>query len=346
MAKIAYPDKIKLAQAPTPIQRLRGLSEKASRFGEVNIYVKRDDLTHGPAAGNKVRKLEFIMAEALKRKAKVVLTCGGVQSNHARATALIARELGMEPVLFLRGQRPERLEGNLLVDALLGSRIVFVSDEQYAEIGGLFHSTVESYRAEGIAAYAIAEGGSSDLGVAGYVAAMEEIAGQCGKDGLPGRFDSVVCATGSGGTYAGIVLGRNLLGWDVAGTRCVTFNVVLDAAAFRARVTNLMVAAVQRLRWPVSFMSEDIEIVDGYVGPGYARTTPELMALIAETARTDGLLLDPVYTGKAMLGLLTELTASPQRASRFGRDVLFVHTGGLPSLFAHQDELAAAVAHG
>ena len=345
MAKIAYPDKIKLAQALTPIQRIRGLSEKASKFGEVNIYVKRDDLTHGPAAGNKVRKLEFLMAEALKRKAKVVLTCGGVQSNHARATALMARELGMEPVLFLRGERPSRLEGNLLIDALLGSRIIFVSPEQYDDIGGLFHSTIDSYRAEGVSAYAIPEGGSNDLGVAGYVSAMEEIASQCGTEGLPGRFDSIVCATGSGGTYAGLVLGRNLLGWDVAGTRCVTFNVLRDAAQFRGRVMNLMIAAVQRMRWPVSFMAEDIDIVDGYVGPGYAQTTPELMALIASVARTDGLLLDPVYTGKAMLGLMTELTASKERAARFGRNVLFVHTGGMPGLFASQRELAEAITH-
>jgi D-cysteine desulfhydrase len=273
----------------------------------------------------------------------VIITCGGIQSNHARATAILARELGMEPVLCLRGTPPAKAEGNYLLDQLVGARIIFVTPEQYSEIHTLFKSLVEGYRAEGIKAFAIPEGGSDDLGVAGYVAAMEEIAAQCGVGVVPQRFSSVVCATGSGGTYAGLLAGRNLLGWDDGLTECVTFNVCHNAREFTGRVIHLLTAAVQRFRWPISFMTEDIHIIDGYVGPGYAQATPELMSFITEVARTDGILLDPVYTGKALFGLVSELNASPERARIFGRDILFVHTGGLPSLFAFGSQWEAAL---
>ncbi|MBI3558709.1 MAG: pyridoxal-phosphate dependent enzyme [Deltaproteobacteria bacterium] len=125
MSKFSIPNKLKLAQVPTPIQHLPRLSKLASKYANVNLFVKRDDLTHGPAAGNKIRKLEFLLAEALEKKLKVVFTCGGLQSNHARATALLCRQLGLEPVLFLRGERPgpgAALEANLLLDRLSGAR--------------------------------------------------------------------------------------------------------------------------------------------------------------------------------------------------------------------------------
>ncbi len=345
MAKINYPDKLSLAQGPTPIQLLPELSRRASKHGPVRIFVKRDDLTHGPAAGNKVRKLEFHLAEAKRRGAKVIITCGGIQSNHARATAVLARELGMEPVLCLRGTPPAKAEGNYLLDQLLGARVIFVTPEQYEGIHTLFQVLIDGYRAEGIKAYAIPEGGSDDLGVVGYVAAMEEIAGQCGKNSLPERFSSIICATGSGGTYAGLLAGRNLIGWDDGRTECVTFNVCRTAQEFQGRVIHLLTAAVQRFRWPISFMTADVRVIDGYVGPGYAQATPELMSFIVEAARADGILLDPVYTGKALFGLYSELTASPERAEIFGKDILFIHTGGLPSLFAFGDQWEAALGH-
>lgn len=334
MAKIQYPDKLKLAQLPTPITQMKALSKLASRFQDTRIFVKRDDINHGAAAGNKIRKLEFIFADAIKQQAQVVMTCGGVQSNHARATAILARELGLDSVLFLRGDQPDKIQGNLMLDLMVGARVIFVTAEQYAHMPELFQHMTESYAAEKIKAYPIAEGGSNAYGVLGYVAAVEEIGKQLGTSGLPDHFSSIVCATGSGGTYAGLLLGSIAMDWHLDQTPVFTFNICKTAAEFKSRITQLLVGTIQQFKLPYSFMTDDIQVIDGYVGPGYAQATPEMIAFIQEVAQTDGLLLEPVYTGKAMFGLIQELIASPERASRFGRDILFIHTGGLASLFA------------
>lgn len=335
MATFEMPNKLNLAQLPTPVQFLPRFSTRVSKFGPVRVYVKRDDLTHGPAAGNKIRKLEFLLAEAQAKGAKVVFTCGGIQSNHARATAILARQLGLECVLFLRGDDPgANYDANLLLDALVGAELRFVAQAEYDNIKKVFFDAGESYRKrDGVSPIFIPEGGSNDLGVMGYVAAFAEIAEQ-------GRFDSVVVANGSGGTHAGLLLGRSL--YDREETSVISFNVCRTSTEMGERVKWCALGAIQRNKLPISFMPADVQVVDGYVGPGYARATPELYSFIAEVAREDGLLLDPVYTGKALWGLYSELTASAQRAARFGREVLFVHTGGLPSIFAHADELSRA----
>lgn len=346
MSKFSIPDKLNLAQLPTPIQRLAGLSQRASKFGEVNVYVKRDDLTHAAATGNKIRKLEFLLAEALSKNKKVVFTCGGIQSNHARATALLCRQLGLECVLFLKGQKPPRgeaLEGNLLIDQLAGARVEYVTQEQYDNIPKVFLDAGELYRKrDGTPPFLIPEGGSSDIGAMGYVAAVSEIVQQAGSAGLPQFFSSIVVANGSGGTHAGLLLGRNLFDWD---DRCqiISFNVCRTAAQMTERVKWAAFACVQRYKLPVAIMADDLRVIDGYVGPGYAKADPELYDFIVKVAREDGILLDPVYTGKALWGMISELTASPERAAIFGTNVLFVHTGGLPSLFAHALPLTQAI---
>jgi D-cysteine desulfhydrase len=338
MAKINYPDKLKLAMGPTPIQHLATLSARLSIFQEVNIYVKRDDMSHGIAGGNKIRKLEFFFAEALKRKAKVVLTCGGLQSNHARATATLAKQLGLDTTLFLRGEPTAKVKGNLLVDQLLGSRIIYVNQAQYDQIHTLFKTVTDSYRAEGITAYAIPEGGSDALGVCGYVSAFEEIMAQCESiDGLPSHFDSIICAVGSGATYAGLILGRNLLGYDDGRTNCFGINVAKDSKYFEAKCTQLMIAAIQNHRWPTSFMAEDIKIIDGYVGPGYARFDRELLDFIKEVIKEDGIILDPVYAGKALYGLASQLKVNKESAEKFGKNILFIQTGNDMAFMAHQE---------
>jgi D-cysteine desulfhydrase len=346
MSKFLIPNKLKLAQLPTPIQRLTHLSKLASKFSEVNVYVKRDDITHGPAAGNKIRKLEFLLAEAIEKKAKVVFTCGGLQSNHARATALLCRQLGLECVLFLKGDAPEpgqALNGNLLLDRLVGARVEYLTQEEYDNIKKPFFEFGEIYRKrDGKAPFLIPEGGSCDIGAMGYVSAFQEIEAQAGKDGLPERFSSVVVANGSGGTAAGLLLGRNLSDWDDS-CQIVSFNVCRTAEQMADRVKWVILSAVQRYRMPVSFMPADVHVIDGYVGPGYAKAKPELYDFIVMVAREDGLLLDPVYTGKAMFGLISEMTASKERAALFGKDILFVHTGGLPGLYVNADDVTRAI---
>jgi D-cysteine desulfhydrase len=341
MSNFSIPDKLNLAQLPTPIQHLRGLSEHA------NIYVKRDDLTHGPAAGNKVRKLEFLLQEALSKKMKVVFTCGGIQSNHARATAALCAELGLECVLFLRGEKPshgEVLSGNHLLDKLFGCRIEYVTREQYDNIPKVFVAAAEPYRKrDGKMPLLVPEGGSNDIGALGYLAAFREIVDQCGKHGLPPRFSSIVLATGSGGTHAGLLLGRNLSDWEDS-CNVVGFNISRTAQEMAERVKQVMMAAIQRYRMPISFMASDIHVIDGYVGPGYAQATPEIYDLICQVSKKYGVVLDPVYTAKAFNGMLKELE-SPEGKKLFGENVLFLHTGGLPSLFAsaHAEALSRAV---
>ncbi|MBI2606587.1 MAG: D-cysteine desulfhydrase family protein, partial [Deltaproteobacteria bacterium] len=331
------PDKLNLGRLPTPIQPLPKLSNTVSKFGEVNLFVKRDDLSHGPAAGNKIRKLEFLFADARRRSAKTVVTCGSEQSNHARATAILARELGFECALFLKkaSEGVPPIEGNLLLDHMCGATVNIISAAEYDDIARVYRSAQELYRKrDGKLPYLIPEGGSNDIGALGYCAAFEEIASQTAKNGLPARFDSIITANGSGGTHAGLLLGRNLAGCD-DGCEIVTFNVLRTAEEMSERVKKIMIAAIQNQRMPISFMPADIHVIDGYVAPGYARANPELYDFIVRVAREDGLLLDATYTGKALYGLVTELTASPERAKRFGKNVLFIHTGGLPSLFAH-----------
>lgn len=345
MATFSIPDKLNLAQLPTPIQLLPRLSKSASKYGGVDIYIKRDDLTHGPAAGNKVRKLEFLLQEAVSKKMKVVFTCGGLQSNHARATASLCRQLGLECVLFLRGEPPEpgsAYEANLLLDRLYGATVNYITREQYDQIAKTFVAAAEPYRIrDGRMPLMIPEGGSNDIGGMGYIAAFEEITRQVGKDGLPDRFDSIVFADGSGGTHAGLLLGRNIYEWDEC--KIVGFNISRTASELADRVKWVALGTAQRFRLPVSVMPADIHVLDGYVGPGYAHATAELYDFIAEVAREDGILLDPVYTGKAMNGLISELNKSAESAAIFGKKILFIHTGGLPSLFAHAGELTRAI---
>lgn len=346
MANFLIPDKLKLAQVPTPIQHLPRLSELASKFANVNLYAKRDDLTHGPAAGNKIRKLEFLLAEALSKKKKVVVTCGGIQSNHARSTAIIARQLGLECVLFLKGVMPspnEALQGNLLLDQLSGASIRYIDQQSYDDIKKTFFDAGEEFRKrDGQTPFFIPEGGSNDIGAMGYVSAFQEIVEQVGKEGLPQRFNSIVVANGSGGTHGGLLLGRNLFEWDEF-CNVVSFNVCRTAQEMADRVKWVILSAVQRYKLPTSLMPADIHVIDGYVGPGYAKATPELYDFIVKVAQEDGLILDPVYTAKALWGLISELTASPSHARLFGEKVLFIHTGGLSSLFVHSMDFTKAI---
>ncbi len=339
MAKFSMPDKLKLAQLPTPVQFLKKLSGRASKFSETRIYVKRDDLTHGIAAGNKIRKLEYLFAEAISKKATTVVTCGGLQSNHARATAALARQLGLKCVLLLKKSPDERevLTGNLLLDRIFDADIRIITTEQYEDIAKMFFSVSEELRANDQIPHVIAEGGSSDVGSLGYIDAVQEIREQATTDeSLPDHFDTIVVANGSGGTHAGLLMGVSLHGLDHQ-TRIVSFNVCRTAVEMSDRVKKVALATIQRQRLPISLMPADIHVIDGYVGPGYGKASPELYDFIVKLARDEGILLDPVYTGKAMHGLVSELTSTAERAAVFGRNILFIHTGGVPSLSAYTD---------
>ena len=334
---LRLPPRVELANLPTRVQRL----DRWSADGP-ELFVKRDDETGSDLSGNKVRKLEFLLAEAEREHADLILTCGGIQSNHCRATAIAARRRGMDSLLFLRGEDPADRDGNLFLDSLIGAEIRFITPEIYADRHRIMAEEAERQRLAGRRPYIIPEGGSNALGSLGYVAMLIELMEQAGEaDRFP--WDHIVCATGSGGTVAGLLLGTRLLGLE---TQIWGINVCDDARYFEDRV--LEIAAQFEARWrsellpdtasaPPPLDRDSIRILDGYKGTAYARTYPEEVELIREVARRDGLLLDPVYTGKAFYGMIQEA-----RKGRFGRErVLFVHTGGIFSLFAYRSELLA-----
>lgn len=321
--------RLSLAHLPTPLQRPRRFVEATG----IDLWVKRDDMTGGAEAGNKIRKLEFLLGEALSLQADTVLTCGGLQSNHARATALAAASLGMRAVLFLRTNDPTLdpadapLEGNVLLDRLAGAEIRFISPEQYRDRARLLDEAAAELRAEGAKPYVIPEGGSNGLGALGYVEAMGEVRRQLDL-GLGGGkpFDVVVTACGSGGTAAGVGLGAAL--YKVA-EETLAVAVCDDAQTFEARIASIVEEARAldpRLPLPSRLVVDDL-----HKGPAYAVTTPEQRRLIVSVARLSGMILDPVYTGKAFSALM-DLGGPDGRLA--GKKILFLHTGGLPGLIA------------
>lgn len=301
----------------------------------MEIYIKRDDLTGVVLSGNKVRKLEFVLAEALAQKADTVLTCGAAQSNHARATAVAAAMLGLRSRLLLRTPDPASpppAEGNILLDRMAGAEIVWITPEEYRNRASIFEREASVLRKQGRTPYIIPEGASDSRGAWGYIRAAEEIGHDIQALG-PGQV-TIIHATGSGGTAAGLALGIRL--FDLP-ARAVTFNVCDDAPYFVDAIGNICERTIAEFHLPVDFdRNRDLHIVDGYVGRGYALSQPKELNLICDVARTEGIFLDPVYTGKAFFGMIQELKKDPEV---FGRRILFLHTGGIFGLFPKAEEI-------
>ena len=333
--KISYPPRLDLANTPTPLKPLKRLGKKLG----VELYIKRDDLTGAGLSGNKIRKLEFVLADALDCGADTVLTCGGAQSNHARATAIAAAMLGLRSHLILRTPDPSDLpplEGNILLDRLVGSKIVWITPGEYKRRDEIFEREAAALRKSGRKPYIIPEGASNALGAWGYIRAAEELADDLAN--LPDNTDwptTIINATGSGGTSAGLILGTHMLGLN---TRVVSINVCDDRDYFVKVIGEICENAIANYQIDLPFSRErDIEIIDGYVGRGYALSRPEELALLRDVARTEGIFLDPVYTGKAFFGMTQELSRDP---NRFGDRIVFMHTGGIFGLFPKANEFA------
>jgi D-cysteine desulfhydrase len=329
--ELNYPRRIDLACAPTPLQFL----ERASaRWGcGHRLWVKRDDLTGCTLSGNKVRKLEFITAHAIDEGYDTLLTCGGLQSNHCRATAFAGAQLGLAVHLILRGNEPLEREGNLLLDYLAGATVCCYPKAQYvAELDQLLQQTAQDYASQGRKALAIPTGGSDGIGAWGYIAACEELAVDFSAAGIDQAH--LVTATGSGGTQAGLTLGTALhqLPATVWG-----INVCDDEQYFMDKI--VADATDWRRRYPdVPDVTVTPRVIDGYVGRGYGIAGPEVFQLIAELAALEGLVLDPVYTGKAFSGMLAEIGAGRFEGCR---DIVFVHTGGIFGLFPQRGGLGS-----
>jgi D-cysteine desulfhydrase len=334
--------------APTPVERRPALDE---RLG-VALWMKRDDATGGAEAGNKIRKLEWLLADAKSRRANVVLTCGGIQSNHARATAIMCARLGLKCVLFLRV--PEELAGdpmkpapasrlpktgNVLLDRLAGAEIRLISPADYAaRIAVMEGAALELARERDGSRdrpYVIPEGGSNGRGSLGYVDAMRELRGQMDA-GLVGKgeLDEVVVACGSGGTAAGVALGAARFG--VA--RQVRAVAVCDSAPYLERTIRRIVDEARALD---DSLGPPVPVVvdESARGPAYGVMTPEQRRFVVDVARKTGTVLDPVYTGKALFGLAEAVRRGEVAA---GARVLFIHTGGLPGMLAQGEDFTDA----
>lgn len=316
------PQRISLAHLPTPIQKLDRLSAKLGK----ELYLKRDDHTGIEVSGNKVRKLEFAVQEALDQKAEVLITCGGLQSNHARATAAVARRLGLDCHLVLRGRPRLPDHGNLFMDLLMNVNITYMEPDDFNDHHmDVMEALTTEYAARGKKAYQLPMGASNAIGSFGYMAAYEEILLQ--EMNMETNFDTIICAVGSGGTHAGLVLG-NLI--HDRRHRIMGIPICDDAAHFRPIVQGLVQECLDRISPDTAIPGDALQFLDGYAGRGYALNTTEELAFIRQIATGEGVLFDPVYTGKSFRGLVTEIEKGTLADAH---KILFIHTGGLYGLF-------------
>lgn len=326
---INFPPKLSLAQTPTPLQRLSRISDELG----VNIWIKRDDLTGSVLSGNKVRKLEYSLAEAKRQGCNHIITCGGLQSNHCRATALLGAQLGLSVTLILRGKPDTVADGNLLLDHLAGAEIkTFEAREYTHNLSAILKREAAAIDARGDSAFVIPTGASDGFGVWGYVSAAVELQEDFSRHRIAPSH--VIVATGSGGTQAGLTLGAHWLGWN---TQVVGMAVCDDVEYFNHKVQSDISDCATRYGFDIDLSQLNINVNDRYIGPGYALADQEVFDTIAWLASKEGVVLDPVYTGKAFLGLVSEIKAGNLSGAR---DVVFVHTGGVFGNFPFKERFS------
>ncbi|EJL31918.1 D-cysteine desulfhydrase [Brevibacillus sp. BC25] len=315
----------KYTQGHTPIERLERLSKE---LGGPSISIKRDDMLGLTAGGNKTRKLEYLVAEAIEQGADTLITCGAVQSNHCRLTLAAAVREGLNCQLVLSapetGEYQPQASGNHLLFHLLGAEKIEVIPAA-ADLFAAMEELAESLRKQGRKPYLIPVGGSNEVGSLGYMACAEEIEQQAWETTTP--YDYVVTATGSGGTQAGLLAGFMA---RQSNTKVIGINVSRDRAAQEAKVMGLLRSTAALIGLQGDIRAEAVLCDDRFVGPGYAIPTDGMIEAVQLIARTEGILLDPVYSGKAMAGLIGLI-----REGHFnkGDHVLFLHTGGSPALY-------------
>ena len=317
-------------QAPTPLEALPRFSEALG--GKVNVFIKRDDMLPGTAGGNKTRKLDFCMADALRQGADSIITCGAVQSNHCRLTLAWAVKEGLDCHLILeervKGSYKPEASGNNFLFQLLGVKSISVVPGG-SDMMGEMQKLAETLRAEGKKPYVIPGGASNKIGALGYVSCAEEVLRQLFETGL--RIDHMVVPSGSAGTHAGIIAG--MIG-NNAGIPVTGIGVNRKKEAQQAAVLKVAQETLNYIGTGVTLPAEAVVAFDDYVGPGYSLPTDGMVEAVKLLASTESILLDPVYSGKAMAGLIDLV-----RKDYFpeGSNVLFLHTGGSPALFAYLD---------
>ena len=316
--------RLELAKLPTPLDRVENLGKS---LGNLDLWFKRDDLTGFGLGGNKVRSLEYLAADAMKVNSNILITGGSYGSNHVRTTMAVAAHLGLKGVAVLSGTRPSKANGNLLLNQLLNAKLVFTGNPDRSYIDNYIEDEAERLRGKGESPYMIRRGGVSSLGCIGYVSAAVEICSQLQSLNL--NPDILLCATGCGVTQAGLLVGFKLMGLN-----CRLFGITVSRTRDEciAYIKQLINETEDVLGLDSRVKNDEIFVFDEYIGEGYSVPTSEGIDAIRLVAQTEGIFLDPIYTGKAMAGL-TDLVKKDLIGS--DKTVIFLHTGGSPSIFSN-----------
>lgn len=321
--------RIKLASVPTPLDEASRLADK---IGLSKLFIKRDDLTGLAGGGNKARKLEYDFAEILNGGYNVVITAGGIQSNHARMTAAAARKLGLDIKLVLGGPDFQIPKGNLLLDVMFGAEIRYlVDDDANVSLENEMNKWVDELVLEGRKPFAIPIGGSTGLGALGYVKAMQELSEQFSNEKV-----QVILGVGSCGTFAGIILGAKIF---MPNARVIGISVSRTAYAIKKRTKELIQESSNLINCKINVDDRSIECYDDY-HTEYGIITKSGEQAIDDCANLEGILLDPIYTGKVMAGLndLVDKNIMDKNIP-----VIFIHTGGMPIIFSFESELGSKI---
>ena len=307
------PEKINLAHLPTPLEKIKFRTRK--------FLIKRDDYTGSDFLGNKIRKLDYLLYEAKKLKSNIIFTCGSDQSNHARATASAAAKIGINTRLFLWGNEKRNAEGNLFLNKMYNAEISYLNKSEFDNVDDIMTEERRKLIKKGKRVYVIPAGGSSTLGIWGYISFMNELKKQIDLKNIDGIFS----ACGSGGTAAGLLVGAAL---NKTKIKIFAVNVLLPKEIIRKKILQLAEGVILDFKLPCSIDESKLEIIDGYSDEGYKNISDKKLKLISEFAKQTGILLDPAYTGKAFCAY-NDLVLKKDKGKRF----VFLHTGGIYGAF-------------
>ncbi len=307
------PNKVQLAFLPTPIQK--------NNFEGKNFLIKRDDMTGFELTGNKVRKLEYLIYQAKKEKADYVFTEGGEQSNHARATVIAASQHGIKSKIFLWGKNRTSPEGNLFLDKYFNSEIMFLNKKDYANVNNIMFEERQKYLKKRKKVFVIPGGGSTTLGIWGYISFIEELSKQIDVKKLSG----ITSASGSGGTSAGLLVGAAMLNLKL---KIYAVNVIHPKEIIKKKILQLAEACVLDYKLKCKIDPDNLVILDGYSSEGYKNISDDKLKLVKRFALSSGIILDPAYTGKAFKAYYDNFLIK-----NLGMKNLFIHTGGIFGVF-------------
>lgn len=312
------PGRLHLAHLPTPLEKVR--------FNNKEFLIKRDDYTGSDFLGNKIRKLEYLLYEAKKLKSDIVFTCGGDQSNHARATASASAKLGIKTRLFLWGKDAKLAEGNLFLDKMYGAEIKYLNKKEYDNVDEIMTEERKKYVKKGKKVYVFPGGGSTTLGIWGYTNFVNELRKQIELK----KIESIFCACGSGGTAAGILVGAAL---NKLKLKVFAVNVLEPTEIIRKKILQLAEGCILDFNLNCRVDENNLKIIEGYSEEGYKNISPDKLKLITNFSKSTGILLDPAYTGKAFCAY-NDLVLKKGK----GNKIIFLHTGGIYAAFSKRNQ--------